>query len=256
MKSCVTRYLPAFLFLFLLVLPFTAHAVTIDDDGTIHYDVKRERFYVPPDDEMDTQAASSVVIREISFNKLPDALQEDMKTLLTECVPGSMDETLPKLRLYSYVSDRQRDRDLPASYFLDTRGVFAVGQKTCAIGDVCTKDGCHMLGFNAEGEDNWNVQKSVRIMNWGVAQAKPPKNEPMVTYFQLMTKEACDDPNASATGCVQNYIWAPSGFIRYDLPSLAKSSEVIKGKKVDMPKAKPADDDVAAPDKDDGDSDE
>ncbi len=173
------------------------------------------RFAMPVSKVTGLNNAKNVVIKEVTLSSLPDFMRIQAETLAETCTKSVDNKKL--IKFYRYTSDATRDNALSASYLFDLAGLASKPQETCVLGNVCTKDGCFLVGYISTAYEKWSQHFFVRQKSWEHKKVDDPKTKATFTIFNLMTKcktDASSDKD-DKEGCLARRVWLERGFVEY-----------------------------------------
>jgi hypothetical protein len=81
-----------------------------------------QRFRVPVDKSNGLKGATNVVLKEVTYDVLPDAVAAQADLIAKTCT--SNERNVRSIKFYRYMSDLSRDNQLPPNYLFDL-GAFA-----------------------------------------------------------------------------------------------------------------------------------
>jgi hypothetical protein len=176
-----------------------------------------QRFAVPVSKVTGLNNAKNVVIKEVPLSSLPDFVRIQVETLAETCTKSADNKKL--MKFYRYTSDAARDNSLSPSYLADMSGLAGKEQQACVLGNMCTKDGCFLVGYNSTAYEKWGQQFVFRQKGWEYKKVKDDKVKAELTVFYLNTAckaaPAADKKDKDDKGCLAKRVWLDNGFVEY-----------------------------------------
>jgi len=168
----------------------------------------------------------NVVVAAINPIQLPDSIQDDLKDKLLRC--GGDSKQMESLLVYSWQSAWHREHKSSLSYLVDFSslppvvkqgvGVAVDGQK-CLLGDVCTDEGCLLMGYSpVPGKVIWNQDFEVRSTHTQLVAVPASKTKNSLEIRILSNKKDCAQAKGIQTkkGCLRRFAWRKFGLSTID----------------------------------------
>jgi hypothetical protein len=199
-----------------IVLPVFATLVLssyafADTEGPIAYKGSPLGRLVVQDSD-DGSNSKNVVLGQVLFADLPEYIQLQATDIAT-C--AGKKEYIQTEKYFSYVSDYNRSKRLPANYIIDTSAFKDINFKNCDLGEVCKDGECALLGFKADSA-GWARGFWSMMYSWSAVNSpKAFKQAPQTTWIDILSMRdaSCVTPNGIETddGCTRRYEWRRDG---------------------------------------------
>lgn len=158
------------------------------------------------------ETAENVAASPVKPEEVPAPVLNDAKSAILSCT-GSFDQ-MGNVRFYEWISDRNRQKDLPPNYLVDFSQVqVPANSPACEQGPICTDEGCLFLGYAATDTNQWGQDFDLRVTSAQFGEMKGEDGHKRAEIDVVSNKQDCKASGGvtSERGCERRFSWKSYG---------------------------------------------
>ncbi len=158
----------------------------------------------------DEHGAYHVTLWPLESSEVPDEVVSKVRRILYECM--AVDIGVYALKFYGYMSDRSREKRIPANILVDFSGLAGKQQKACQQPySPCEGASCLLLGYTYGEGSGWGTGFGKYVLAWNAGLRKAIWEGGRDTAYFGITSDAqdCEQKGGQLINghCAQYFAW-------------------------------------------------